>query len=31
MRFMVSLINDGASMEGATPEQMKELGPGWAG
>ncbi len=26
MRFMVSLINDGSSMEGATPEQMKEMG-----
>ena len=26
MRFMVSLVNDGASMEGATPEQMKEMG-----
>jgi hypothetical protein len=26
MRFMVSLINDGTSMEGATPEQMAEMG-----
>ena len=26
MRFMVSLINDGTSMEGATPEQMREMG-----
>jgi hypothetical protein len=26
MRFMVSLINDGSSMEGATPAQMKEMG-----
>jgi hypothetical protein len=26
MRFMVSLINDGTSMEGATPEQMEEMG-----
>jgi hypothetical protein len=26
MRFMVSLINDGTSMEGATPEEMREMG-----
>jgi hypothetical protein len=26
MKFMVSLINDGTSMEGATPEQMEEMG-----
>jgi hypothetical protein len=26
MRFMVSLINDGTSMKGATPEQMAEMG-----
>lgn len=26
MRFMVSLISDGTSMEGATPEEMKEMG-----
>ena len=26
MRFMVSLINDGTSMERATPEQMQEMG-----
>jgi hypothetical protein len=26
MRFMVSLISDGASMEGASPEQMREMG-----
>jgi hypothetical protein len=26
MRFMVSLINDGTSTEGATPEQMAEMG-----
>jgi hypothetical protein len=26
MRFMVSLINDGTSMEGATPEQMQAMG-----
>ena len=26
MRFMVSLINDGTSMDGTTPEQMREMG-----
>jgi hypothetical protein len=26
MRFMVSLINDGTSMERATPEEMREMG-----
>jgi len=26
MRFMVSMITDGTAMEGATPEQMEEMG-----
>jgi hypothetical protein len=26
MRFMLSMVTDGTSMEGATPEQMEEMG-----
>ena len=31
MQFMVSMVTDGTFMQGASPEQMKEIGAEWAG